>query len=89
MQTQIGGEEIAHKAKEIYESQLRSVLEPEHVGKFLIIDVTSGDYEIDSSDIAASKRAHAKHPDGVFFGMRVGYRTSGTLGAWFQKRKTS
>ena len=81
--------EIVRKARKIYEGQLRSVLEPEHIGKFLIIDVKSGDYEVDTNDIAASKRAHIKHPDGEFFGMRVGYRTSGTLGAWSQRSQKS
>jgi hypothetical protein len=35
---------------------------------------------VDEDEFAASRRAHAKHPDGAFFGLRVGYRTSGTLG---------
>lgn len=74
-------EEIAARGKAIYEEQLRAKLEPEHKGKFLIIDVGSGEYEVDEDEFAASRRAHAKHPDGAFFGMRVGYRTSGTIGS--------
>jgi hypothetical protein len=74
-------EEIAARGKAIYEQQLRAKLEPQHVGKSLIIDIETGEYEIDTDDFAASRRAHAKHPDGAFFGMRVGSRASGTIGA--------
>jgi hypothetical protein len=68
--------EIAARGRAIYEQQLRAKLEPGHKGKFLIIDIWSGDYEVDEDEFAASRRAHAKHPDGAFFGMRVGYRTN-------------
>lgn len=74
-------EEIAARGKAIYEQQLRAKLEPEQRGKFLIIDIESGDYEVDSDEFAASRHADAKHPDGAFFGMRVGHRSSGTIGA--------
>ena len=74
-------EEIAARGKAIYEQQLRAKLEPGHTGKFLIIDVGSGEDEVDEDEFAASLRAHAKHPDGAFFGVRVGYRTSGTIGS--------
>jgi hypothetical protein len=72
-------EEIATQGKALYEQQLRASVEPEHIGKFLIIDIETGDYEVDEDDFAASRRTHAKHPDSAFFGMRIGYRTSGTI----------
>jgi hypothetical protein len=74
-------EEIAARGKAIYEGQIRAKVEPQHIGKFLILDIETGDYEVDEDEFAASRRAHAKHPDGAFFGLRVGYRTSGTIGA--------
>ena len=51
-----------------------------NAGKFLIIDIESGDYELDDDDMAATRRAHARHPDGAFYGMRVGYRAAEVLG---------
>ncbi len=41
-------------------------------GKFLVLDVDSGDYELDADEIAAVKRARAKHPGAVFYILRVG-----------------
>ena len=74
-------EEIAARGKAIYDAQIRAKVEPQYTGKFLIIDIETGDYEMDEDEFAASRRAHDKHPDGAFFGLRVGYRTSGTIGA--------
>lgn len=74
-------EEIATRGEALYEQQIRAQVEPQHVGKFLIVDIETGEYEVDDDDIEATNRARAKHPDGAFYGMRVGYRTSGTLGA--------
>jgi hypothetical protein len=73
-------EEIAARGRAIYDQQIRPQVEPDQTGQFLIIDIETGDYEVDEDEFAASRRAHARHPDGAFFGMRVGYRSSGTLG---------
>ena len=73
-------DEIVTRGKEIYEQQLRDKLEAQNIGKFLVIDVETGEYEMDEDDLAASLRAYDKKPEGARFGMRIGYRTSGTLG---------
>ena len=72
-------DEIAARGRAIYDQRIRDAVEPQHMGKFLIIDIETGDYELDEDEFAASRRAHARHPDGAFFGMRVGYQTSGTI----------
>jgi hypothetical protein len=73
-------EEIAARGRDIYEQQLRHKLEPENIGKFLVIDVETGEYEIDEDDLAASMRAYRNKPEGVRYGLRIGYPTSGTIG---------
>lgn len=73
-------DEIVDRGIVIYQQQLRDKLEPQYIGKFLIIDIETGDYELDDDDVLAYKRAKAKHPDGARFGMRIGYRASGTIG---------
>jgi hypothetical protein len=74
-------QEIAARGREIYERKIRPLVEPDHIGKFLIIDIETGDYEIDEDDFAASQRAHARRPEGEFYRMKVGHRSSGTIGA--------
>ena len=73
--------EIVERGKAIYEQQIRPTVDTEaNAGKFLIIDIETGDYELDDDDMAATRRAHARHPDGAFYGMRVGYRAAEVLG---------
>ena len=59
--------EIARRGKEIYEQDIRPRVETtDNIGKFLIVDIETGDYEMDTDEFAASRRAHARHPDGAF-----------------------
>ena len=55
----------------IYEL-LRPLLEPAHRGKYVVIDVDTGAYELDADHLAASDRAHAKSPNGRFYVVRIG-----------------
>ena len=55
-------------------------MEQDHQGKFLILDVNTGDYEIDAEDLAASKRPLARRPDAILFGVRIGHRAAYRLG---------
>jgi hypothetical protein len=73
-------EEIAARGQAIYEQQLRSKLEPEHAGKYLVINIDTGDYEIGEDGLAVSKRAYAKYPGAPLYGTRVGERAWGRIG---------
>ena len=53
-------EQLASKGKLIYEKELKSLLEPNFSGKYVVIDTTTGEYEVDENDVVASKRAAAK-----------------------------
>lgn len=70
-------EEVAARGRAIYEERIRTQVEPEHNGKFVVIDIETGEYELDADDVAAMKRAAQKHPAESLYGMRVGHRTSG------------
>lgn len=65
-------EEIIPRGRDIYERDIRSRLGPEHQGKFVVIDVETGDYEVSDDDGEAFGRAEEKHPVAVFFVLRVG-----------------
>jgi hypothetical protein len=77
--TQYTQEEIARIAEEIYRRDIRDKVMPQHKGKFLTLDIESGDYEIDEDDLTGEKRLRARHPDGVFFGFRIGYKEAYAL----------
>ena len=74
--------EIDRRGQEMYERYIRSKVETaENIGKQIVIDVETGDYEIDSDGLAASRRLLAKHPDAALFGARIGYDAVYALGA--------
>lgn len=73
--------EIAARAEELYEQRIRSLVEADHHGDFVVIEVESGDYEVDSRHVAALCRAHAAHPDGTLFSIRVGHPTAYRIGS--------
>lgn len=72
--------EITRRGQEWYESTIRALVEAGNKGKFLVIDVESGDYEVDESEIAASKRLKTRRPDSRRFLMRIGYAAAYSLG---------
>jgi len=68
--------ELTRRGQAYYDQHLRAKLEPEENGKFLVLEVETGDYEVDDDEMAAIQRARAKHPQSVFFILRVGCRAA-------------
>lgn len=73
-------EEIARRGEEIYERDIRPGIEREHTGEFLVVDVTTGDYELSADEAEAFQRAEENNPEGLFYLMRVGYRAAHRIG---------
>lgn len=66
--------EIARRGKKWYVDSIRAKVEtPANIGKMVIIDVESGDYEVDEQGLESSRRLQARHPDGALYGIRIGY----------------
>lgn len=76
-------QEVAARGEALYERQLRQAMEAEHKGKFLVLDIETGTYEIDTDDLIATKRLLARQPQAVIYGLRIGYPTAYRLGAHF------
>jgi hypothetical protein len=78
-------EEVVQRGQELYERQLRAKVEAENRGKFLVLDIETGQYEIDAEDLAASKRLLARLPGAVLYGVRVGSPAAYRLGRSLQE----
>ena len=52
------------------------MLRPEDDGKYVAIDIETGDYEIDADDYAATGRMLARRPGARLWLMRAGYPTA-------------
>jgi hypothetical protein len=73
-------EEVARRGDEIYERDIRPQLNAGDDGKFVVIDIESGDYEIDSDELAASDRLLARHPEAQVWLRQVGSRYARRFG---------
>jgi hypothetical protein len=72
--------EIVRRGQALYDQQIRAKVEASHKGEFLVLDIESGEYEIDASDVAALQRAKAKRPDAALYILRIGYPTAYRVG---------
>ena len=73
-------EEVVWRGHEIYDREIHAQVEASHEGEFVVVDVTTGAWEIDEDDVAASDRALARNPDAVLYFARVGHPAAYRLG---------
>jgi hypothetical protein len=73
-------EEFARRGDEIYERDIRPRVETGDEGKFVVIDIETGAYEIDVDELAASDRLLARNPDAQLWVTRVGSRYARRFG---------
>ena len=79
-------EEVARCAKQMYESKIRQQVEvEENIGKMVIIDIETGDYEIDKTGLQASRNLSNKHPNARLFGIRIGYNVAVSFGGAMER----
>ena len=75
-------EVIDRRGKEWYETRLRDIVETEeNIGKQIVIDIETGEYEIDESGLDASLRMLKRKPDAALYGLRIGYDAVYAIGA--------
>lgn len=67
-------EEFAQRGDSIYETQIRSLVEASNRGKIVAIDIETGAFEVDASEIVACDRLEAHHPDAQIWIVRIGSR---------------
>lgn len=82
--TILSSEEIAARGQKIYEEKVRSKVQGANVGDFVVIDIDSGDFEVDPKDIDASIRLRERRPGAITFGLRVGFPAAYRLGGRFR-----
>lgn len=67
-------DEFARQGDAMYERDILPRLEPDSAGKFIVIDIETGDYEIDRSELAASDRLRARRPHAQAWLRRIGHQ---------------
>ncbi|HZO91707.1 MAG TPA: hypothetical protein VFB38_25520 [Chthonomonadaceae bacterium] len=79
-------EEIGRRAKALYEQGIRQKVETaENIGKMVIIDTDTGDYEIDELGLEAARKLRSRHPNARLFGIRIGYNVAESFGGVIER----
>jgi len=81
--TNYTSKEVASRGEAIYKREIRDKVESKHKGKFLVIDIETGEYEMNVDDLVATKRLLAKHPSAVVYGLQIGFPTAYRIGGQF------
>jgi hypothetical protein len=74
-------EEFAERGDALYDRIVDSQLEKANRGKYLIVDIETGEFEIDADDMAATDRLLARIPDAQIWFRRIGSRFARRFGA--------
>jgi hypothetical protein len=82
----LSSEEVAKRANQLYDSEIRQKVETEeNIGKMVIIDIETGDYEVDETGLQAAHHLYAKNPYARLFGIRIGYNVAASLGGVMER----
>ena len=73
-------DEIAQLGEAIFDRQVRPLLRPEDDGKFVAVDVDSGEYEIGDDDYTVIERMRSRKPMAEVWLMRAGYPAAYRMG---------
>jgi hypothetical protein len=73
-------EQLARIGSEVFDRQVRPYLRPEDDGKFVAVDVLTGDYEVDEDDYAAVSRLRIRNPPAEIWLARAGQATAYRMG---------
>ena len=76
--------EISALGKMIYRKNIRPLMTAADIGKYVIVDVHTGEYEIDERDLSATRRLKKRLPDARTHAVRVGYSAAYFLG-WHEQ----
>lgn len=71
--TKVNPRKLAAKGEKIYDEKLKMMLEPEHNGEIVAIEVESEDYFLGNSVVEATEAAKQKYPSRLFHVIKVGY----------------
>ena len=81
-------DEIVERGQAIYDQSIRGQVEtPENIGKLLMVDILTGGWVMGTDRIEMARRARAKNPHPVLYGVRIGYLVTEKIGHWPRRRE--
>jgi hypothetical protein len=83
VQERMSSEEVGRRGDEWYNNHIRPIVETdENIGKLILIDVETGDYEIyeRADSIIVNKRMLTKRPNATLLELKIGYPAVDSFG---------
>ncbi len=80
LQPRYAPEEAARLGDEIYNRAVKPVVEPDHNGEWVMIDLDTGAWEIGEDELSAAAKMEARLPMAQVWMVRVGYGYTHRLG---------
>jgi len=77
-----GLREFAQRGQALYEQRIKPHVTDSDRGKFVAIDIETGDYKIDLDDFQATERLLQHHPSAQIWLGRVGDRATYRIGGY-------
>ena len=85
-QGHISREEIGRRGEQLYNQSIRAQVEvADNIGKIVVIDVETGDYEVDELGLESARHLQSRHPNAALYGKRIGYDVSEALGGVMER----
>lgn len=79
-------EEVAQRAKLLYEESIQEQVEQEeNIGKMVIIDIETGEYAVDTTGLESAKILRTKNPHARLFGIKIGYNVAVSFGGVMER----
>jgi hypothetical protein len=79
-------EEFAKRGDAIYDKQILPKLTRKQVGKFLAIDIETGEYEINADELRAGNKLRRRIPEAQIWMVRIGYRATHSFGGRLKRQ---
>ncbi|MBM3333828.1 hypothetical protein FJY63_04125 [Candidatus Sumerlaeota bacterium] len=74
--------QFAERGQSIYQEKVKPYVTDRDEGKFVAIDIETGDYEMDSDDYGATERLLQRQPTAQIWLVRIGDGTTYRIGGY-------
>ncbi|ETX00226.1 hypothetical protein [Candidatus Entotheonella palauensis] len=81
MPAMIDPDSLATQGETLYMQRIKAIVEPAHIGKYLAIEVESGDYFLGSTLVEAAIKARTAYPERHFYFIKIGSPVVRRLGS--------
>jgi hypothetical protein len=82
-------DKLAESGQRLYDERLKTLLEPEHEGKFVAIDPDSERYFLGATGLAALRAGRKELPNKLFYLLCVGHMAAYRVGGHCEPRPAS